>query len=303
MCLYTQQSHIMYHKELKKFVQENPKLVTCKPTSNPDIFVLKYTKKVFYDGLWNAHLENCRGTLVDSGFNLISYPFKKIYNYGVESSAPVLADDQQVYAYRKVNGFMCAVTWYKNDILISTTGSIDSDFVKMAKEMIEPHIERYRKTCSTYHWLTFMFECVHPNDPHIIPEEHGMWLLGWRFKQWNSNILPKPSTMALYGDAFRCRIPEFFECDMANLKEMAKTVQHEGFVFYSLHGVLSAKIKSPYYLCLKALARKKDILSLNKEFVNEEFYPMIEHLLSIKEEFNLKPEQDRLDYIRAYLEK
>lgn len=293
----------MYQEQLKKFVQENPRLVTMKSTSVPGVFVLKYTRRVFYDALWNEYLENCRGTLVDADFNIVSYPFTKIYNYGVEAASPVLPDDEQVYAYRKVNGFMCAVTWHNDDILVSTTGSTDSDFVNYAREMIAPNLERYREVCRTYYWLTFMFECVHKSDPHIVPEQEGMWLLGWRLKQWNSGILPLPTTMAVYGDAFDCHIPEFYECDMVTLKGMARAAQHEGFVFYGRDGSVSAKIKSPYYLVSKALARKKDILSLNKQLVEEEYYGMVDHLNSISDEFNVKSEQERLEYIRNYLEK
>jgi hypothetical protein len=35
---------------------------------------------------------------------------------------------------------------------------------------------------------TFMFECVHPNDPHIISEIPGMYLLGYRNLDWNSKV-------------------------------------------------------------------------------------------------------------------
>jgi hypothetical protein len=83
---------------------------------------------------------------------------------------------------------------------------------------------------------------------------------------------------------------------------MAKVCKHEGFVAYTEDGT-SFKIKSPYYLVQKALARKKDILSLNKELVEEEYYPLVNHLLEIKDHFNSLSEQDRLEYIRTFLSK
>jgi hypothetical protein len=46
---------------------------------------------VFYDNLWNDYLEECRGTIVDENFNVVSRPFTKIYNYGVEDRSPKLA--------------------------------------------------------------------------------------------------------------------------------------------------------------------------------------------------------------------
>ena len=122
----------MFKEELKKYVAESG-LVNMKPAGN-DIFVLKYKKKVFYDGLWNDYIAECRGSIVDANFNLISYPFTKIYNYGIEKEAPVLPDDTKVTAFRKVNGFMVAMTVHNGELLVSTTGSTDSPFVDLAKE-------------------------------------------------------------------------------------------------------------------------------------------------------------------------
>ena len=98
------------NKELQSFVMNNPKLVTMKPCGGyPGLFILKYTRKVFYDSLWTDQLENCRGTIVNSNFDVVSRPFQKIYNYGIEDRAPVLSDDTRVVAFRKVNGFLTAI--------------------------------------------------------------------------------------------------------------------------------------------------------------------------------------------------
>ena len=96
----------MFKDKLKEYVNSSG-LVNMKECG-PDIYVLKYKKTVFYDDLWNDFLEQCRGTIVDSDFNVVQRPFTKIYNYGVEEKAPVLADDVEVTAHRKVNGFMLA---------------------------------------------------------------------------------------------------------------------------------------------------------------------------------------------------
>ena len=127
----------LFKDELKEYVATSG-LVNMKEWGN-DIFVLKYKKKVFYDNLWNDYIAECRGSIVDKDFNLVTYPFTKIYNYGIEKEAPVLPDDTKVTAFRKVNGFMVAMTWHNGDVLVSTTGSTDSDFVNMAKDMMLTH--------------------------------------------------------------------------------------------------------------------------------------------------------------------
>ena len=290
-------------QELQKFVQENPKLVTMRETS-PGLFVLKYKRNVFYDNLWNDYLEECRGTIVDKDFNVVSRPFQKIYNYGVEDRSPKLADDVRVMAFRKINGFMCAVTWHNDDLLISTTGSTDNDYTNMARSLID--LARSRKVCRTWHGTTFMFECCHVDDKHIIEESPGMYLLGYREKSWDSQVDLTPSILRSLEQEFGTIPVEAFKVTMGELVEMSKTARHEGFVFYSAEGV-SAKIKSPYYLVQKWLARnpRTDKL-LTKEFreqIDEEFYPCLDHIRENIESYTNLNEQERLQFIRDFLSK
>ena len=292
---------LMTNHELKTYVENNPNLVSMKETSIEGVYVLKYKKKVFYDNLWNEYLEECRGTLVDADFNLVSYPFTKIYNYGVEKKSPVLESGTYVTACRKVNGFMVAVTWHNDTLLVSTTGSTDSDFVLMARELIEPHIEKFEKVCKDYSAYTFMFECVHRNDPHIIPEEEGLYLIGLRAKVLGTRVIIAKD----FHQNFGCFGVEHIECTIDTLQAMTKQVKHEGFVFYTEDGV-SAKIKSPYYLVKKFVARNPNTSKLMdphvKEKIDEEYYDLVDHIQANIVEFTELDEQARLEWVRNFLE-
>ncbi len=286
--------------ELKEYVQTS-NLVQMKDCGN-GLHVLKYKRKVFYDGLWNEYLEECRGLIVDDEFNIVSYPFTKIYNYGVEAKAPKIAPDEMVTAHRKVNGFMVAVTWYKDDVLISTTGSIDSDYVKMARELMEPTIRFYRETCSKHANWTFMFECVHRNDPHIIPEKEGMYFLGARKKELGSNI----STTFFCHTDFGAEYVERIVGPMEYIEILVKHVKHEGFVIYG-PGEIATKIKSPYYLVKKFVARNPRTDKLMrpdiKQSLDEEYYPLIDAIQANIEAYTALDEQARLAWVREFLEK
>lgn len=292
----------MNKEDLKQFVTDNSHLVSMKPCGE-GMFVLKYKKRVFFDNLWNDFLEECRGTIVDADFNIVSYPFTKIYNYGVEEKAPTIYDDEMVTAYRKVNGFMVAVTWHNNDLLVSTTGSTDSDYVKMAKELIEPTVEWYRETCSENPNVTFMFECVHRNDPHIVPEKEGMYLLGARKKQFGSGIM----TDLYSAGEFGCYHVDRIHAPMEYVKLLVKHVKHEGFVIYSSNG--ATKIKSPYYLTSKWVARNPrtdKIMNLQadiKQHIDEEYYPLIDAIRENIVEYTALDEQGRLAWVRNFLDK
>jgi hypothetical protein len=298
-------------ESMKKYVTENPKLVSMK-SAGDGLYILKYKRSVFYDDLWDDYLEYCRGTIVDDSFNVVTMPFRKIYNFAVESKAPQISDDTPVTAYRKVNGFMVAVTWWNNDVLVSTTGTTDSDFVGYAKEMMLKHMPwadwQMAIGSDDCRGMTFMFECVHPNDPHIVPEVEGMYILGYRENQWDSVVGHNPDTLATLGKLFNCHVPEVMKVTMGELIEESRQVKHEGFVVYTADG-RSTKIKSPYYLTSKWVARnprtdklvdlKRDI----KQNLDEEYYGLVDAIRENILEYTAMDEQARLAWVRTYLDK
>ena len=301
---------MMFKDELKKYVAESG-LVNMKPAGD-GIFVLKYKKKVFYDNLWNDYIAECRGSIVDADFNLVAYPFTKIYNYGIEKEAPKLNKEEMVTAFRKVNGFMVACTWYNGDVLVSTTGSTDSDYVGYAKEMMLTHAPwaDWQMAFSTndMQGMTVMFECIHPSDPHIVPEKAGMYVLGYRENQWDSKVGHSETVLDIMGGVFKCYVPECYHVTVGELKQMAKECRHEGFVFYHADG-RSAKIKSPYYLTSKWVARnprtdklvdtKRDI----KQNLDEEYYPLVDAIRANIVEYTAMDEQARLAWVRNFVSK
>ena len=295
---------------LAKFVVENPKLVSMRPAGD-GIYVLKYKKTVFFNNLWNDYLAECRGTIVDKDFNIITYPFTKIYNYGIESQAPVFDDNDTVQSFRKVNGFMVALTWYNNDVLVSTTGSTDSDYVGYAKEMMLKHMPwadwQMAFANDDMRGMTFMFECVHPSDPHIIVEKPGMYILGYRENELGSKVGHSPSMLQELGELFKCYVPEAELVTVADVKKATKECTHEGFVFYHTDG-RAAKIKSPYYLTSKWVARNPrtdKLVDLNKDIkqnLDEEYYPLVDAIRANITEYTAMDEQARLAWVRNYME-
>ena len=299
----------MDQQKLKLFVEQNPKLV--KMTESliyPGLYVLKYTRRVFYDNLWCDELEHCRGTIVDRDFNLIAYPFQKIYNLGIESRAPVVDDQAQLTAFRKVNGFMVSVSYWKGDVLVSTTGSTSSDYVDMARELMVKHMPwtdwQIALSGDEYRDMTFMFEACHPQDPHIVPEKPGMYMLGYREKAWGSTVGHDPFVLKDLGRMFNCHVPESVSTNLSRLKDMVKECRHEGFVAYADSGV-AFKIKSPYYLVNKWVARNPDTKKLVdlkndiKKSIDEEYHGLIDAIrLNIKE-YTAMDEQARLSWVRT----
>lgn len=299
---------MMFKEQLKEYVQTS-NLVNMK-AAGEGIYVLKYKKRVFYDNLWNEYLAECRGSVVDADFNLVAYPFTKIYNYGIEKEAPVFSEiDTIVTAYRKVNGFMVSLSYHNNDVLISTTGSTSGDFVEYAREMMLKHMPwadwQMALAADDCRDMTFMFECVHPDDPHIVVEKPGMYILGYREKTWQSNVGHHPAVLEQLGEMFHCFVPECEHLTVRALKNLVKTVKHEGFVFYDENGV-GAKIKSPYYLTAKWVARNprtdKLMTPQFREQIDEEYYPLLDAIRENIVAYTAMDEQARLEWVRNYME-
>jgi hypothetical protein len=103
-----------------------------------------------------------------------------------------------------------------------------------------------------------------------------------------------------------CYSVESYHYTMAELMAEAKSVKHEGFVFYTADGT-SAKIKSPYYLTLKWVARNPrtdKLVDLNKDIkynIDEEYYPLIDAIRANIYEYTAMDEQERLAWVRAQL--
>lgn len=270
----------------------------------PSLYVHKYKNRVFYDDLWDEdeRLLESRGRIYDSKGNIVVNPFTKVFNYGERGRYLDYGLNKSVLAVEKINGFMAALTYNEelDTVLVSTTGSLDSQFVDRASSYLEYAKEYLR---DNERGKTHLFEIVHHDDPHIIKENIGAYYLGYRELIWDApyfSWLAKERGYDVIAKEMRCARPNYFLTTFGNILAKNKTIKHEGFMVYGDGGV-SMKLKSPYYLVSKAYARRKDIFKMNKSIIPEEFYPLVEYLESY-DEFNEISEQERLIIIRDFLE-
>lgn len=282
-------------------------LVTRKESKRyPGLFVKKYTRRVFFDNLWhqNAELTEARGHVELADGTVVIRPFTKIFNRG-ENNTDIDRDELCV-TVQKVNGFMAAATWVEEvcDVVVSTTGSLDSDFVALAEKYINEDVKAYIKSMMYLERGTYMFEICDPADPHIVPEDAGAYLLGFRPHTEQGPYFSSPareSDLDQMAKAMGVKRPSWDVAKFSTVVQDSKDCKHEGFVVYGQTSKTALKIKSPYYLHLKMAARKKEILSLNKERIDEEYYPLVDHLTLMGESFTMMCEQERLEYMRNFL--
>ena len=189
------------------------------------------------------------------------------------------------------------------DVLVfiySTTGSLDSVFA----DMTAAHCAQYETLFRAYPNHTFLFEITDTKDVHIIREELGETLIGCidvaTGRQFSEAELDE------IGKQYGIRRPETLKnITFGELKGRLKNVEHEGFmVFDAQNGEMLFKLKSPYYLISKFLGRSNEGnigRKLDKRHVDEEFYPLIDHIRDHREAFNAMPELDKIAFIQAFL--
>lgn len=277
-----------------------------------DYLVIKYKNKVFYKGLWNEDpdLVETRGLILDRSFRPVSVPFHKVFNY--KENGTTLAGDAKVTAIRKINGFFAAATLDKNgEPLITTTGSTDSPYTKLARQVLDQNV-RIKDFLDRHegHFYTYMFEICDPSDPHIIPEQKGAYLIGAREKTLRKKSYLTERTLDQVSADCALHRPEWIQCSFAELLDDIQFCRHEGYMVRGPSGVHRLKIKSPYYLVTKFMGRGKEKLrkilkdpKAAREAIDEEFYAIVDHIhnnYGIDEFIDEYTEQERVKIVREF---
>lgn len=322
---YDSQKHTYISDEYLAFNYGN---FTAKYSKNyPNLKVLKYARKVFYNNNFDDALLEMRGLVMDKANNIIIRPFKKVFNYSERvsktSKYPIDIDDNHlVDLVVKVNGFLGVCTYvdldknhdsfdsdFNHQVLYSTTGSLDSDFAKITKN----HCQKYESLFKQYPNHTFLFEITDKNDVHIIKEDFGETLIGVinvktseQFSEERLNQIADDFNQSQKEIVLK-RPQMIRNISFKEAKTLLKTVKHEGFMVFDSHTKeLLFKLKSPFYLVSKFLGRSNEESidrKLNKNHVDEEYYPLIDHIKENKDIFNQLSELDKITFIQNFLEK
>lgn len=251
------------------------------------LHVFKYSRDVFYKNLWNTDplLVESRGLILNEKGEIIIYPFTKTFNY-LENGITV-DPEQYVIAPVKMNGFMAAMSISEEyGILVSTTGTLDSDYAKLAKEKVLEKITISNLSKFKHNSCTYIFEICDPSDPHIIDEEPGVYLIGARVNKLGSEMASEEELDYL-ANLFGFKRPKWFTLKFKDLLDEVKSVRHEGFMVRDADtNEILCKIKSPYYIAKKALqrcgTRKAEFMWHNpeefKKRLDEEFYELFDYI-------------------------
>lgn len=216
------------------------KLATVKTAGIFDTF--KYHRNVMHDNLWQKYPEllEVRGHVYDNrNGRLVQAAPRKTFNYLENDNWKNVPLDTPVRMYKKFNGFMAAATIYEGQLVVSTTGTTNSDYANLARNLLLENPSFISNWVGEF--CTTLFEVVHHSDPHIVNEQEGLKLLGFRYI-YDGHWLPS---------SLHSKVKEMSLIDAI---EYAKTDRGEGFMLYDAAGNC-CKLKTPYYTGKKILMR------------------------------------------------
>ena len=209
-----------------------------------ELFILNYTAKTQYEGLWNETTLNCRGLIVDSSGSIRARCFNKFFNYEeVRSEVDArLSSSLAFTVHEKVDGSLGILYWVGDEPFIATRGSFDSPQAAKANEML-----RSRPRSGLDRNLTYLFEIVYPSNRICVDygDMEDLVLLSAFHTESGKEVDPDTDSFPRAGKV---------DCDPCDLSALASmnVPNREGFVV-RFHDGYRFKIKFEDYVRLHAL--------------------------------------------------
>ena len=216
----------------------------------------------------------CRGVVFDRAGEIASRPLHKFFNLGEKehlSLQRLLAREDFVAVYDKLDGSMIATAWADGELLWRSKKSFDSEVVKLTHAFLElPGNERISRFAHEVarSGMTAIFELTHPEARIVVAQEApALRLLHVRDNVTGAYLLLDPDH-EIHGLIAAHEIPRVERFEGLGLEAALAVLEgmegREGFVLQFRDGEM-VKIKSSWYLRLHrslALMRERDVAAL-----------------------------------------
>lgn len=150
----------MVLKEIDHLIKEG--YISSRKHPSENLYILNYTPKTQYEGLWNEYTEMCRGLIVDSIGNIKARCFKKFFNYEQVLSNVSLRLEAGIpfSVHEKMDGSLGILYWVKDEAFIATRGSFESEQAIVATNILKQKYGDLRLDKD----LTYLFEIIYPSN-------------------------------------------------------------------------------------------------------------------------------------------
>lgn len=216
------------------------KYVSVMQSSN--LVVLKYRPEVTFYDLWNEFYMEVRGVVIDLyEMKLVSAPYRKFFNLNekpitdIDRVLKLMSKANKVIIKNKEDGSMISCSKYKDDLVVSTPGSLDSDQAIWSKKFLNEHYpDLVTKMPSD---LTFIFEAIYPDNRIVVDYKGKENLILTNIRNNLTGRLLSEELVEQYAKEYNFQIPEKETTGLLELMERAKdrelypASEKEGWVF------------------------------------------------------------------------
>lgn len=240
-----------------------------------EMWILNYTEKAAYEGMWNNVTLNCRGLIVDAFGNILARPFPKFFNYG-QPGCPVVDLDESALVSDKMDGSL-GILYRGRDGLyyIATRGSFTSDQAIHATEILRTKYADFKPLKG----LTYLFEIVYPEN-RIVCDYADMDDLVFLGAVRTENELGWTYSSDKAG-MFGWNGPKAEVFEYKTMREALSATPRkgaEGFVVHLLESDMRVKIKQEDYIALHRIVTGLNARSVWQAMMDDKLDELIEQV-------------------------
>ena len=220
------------------------------------LFILNYTQKAMFEGVWNTTTRTCRGLIINRETDeVVARPFAKFHNYG-EKDAAAISLGSSVNVTDKMDGSLGIRYWQPvaKKWAIATRGSFTSEQALHGTQRLQEILEACGETWTTNYlseW-TELFEIVYPENRIVLDygDLDDLVYLGC-VNIRTGQVLPADGIDMMWTESQGIGCTKAFpEMTFAEALAMPPRPNAEGIVVTTIDGKYMLKVKQSDYIAL-----------------------------------------------------
>lgn len=155
---------------LKQYESDN----LIQKTKHPihDLYIWNYTKNTQFNNYWDKITLMCRGLITDNNGNIIAKGFNKFFN--IEENKHTATNSFKIY--EKMDGSYISLFYYKNEWIVCSKGSFNSDYSKAAQDILN---NKYPDYVNLDRHNNYIFEIISPTLRIVVKyDDEDLILIG-----------------------------------------------------------------------------------------------------------------------------
>ena len=169
-----------------EFYKSKPEDFSINKHKQKDLYIIKYKHpQVDWSDEWTRQ---ARGIVLDGDSNVISRPYEKFFNYkelewreDIDKDTKKLSEWEkgQYTVIEKLDGSLAIVSQYEDDVLYTSSGSLQGKFPHMFKAWFDKNLtpRQKRNLKSLTKSYTLMFEYIGPDNRIVVPYKRTQMIL------------------------------------------------------------------------------------------------------------------------------